>query len=137
MEWFIKKNSTLPVLKLQVEKNGRSDYNNFMQSLESSSILFSMINTDTNIPKIMSKPAGIVSKTFDDPNVSTEYYLFYQFTSTDTNMEGKYEGQFIIRNFDGNIILPVNDRLFIYVQESFIADNLEYITCYTSEFPCC
>ncbi len=27
MEFFIKKNATLPILKLQVVKDGRSDYN--------------------------------------------------------------------------------------------------------------
>ena len=137
MDFFIKKNATLPVLKLQVIKDGRSDYNNFMELLETSSIFFSMVNIETGIPKIMSKPAGIVSKTFDDPNTPTEYYIYYQFTSNDTNISARYEGQFLIKNDDGNLILPINERLFINIQESFIADDLEYDNCYTSVYPCC
>ena len=34
MEWFIKKGATLPLLKLSVIKDGRSDYNNFMDFIE-------------------------------------------------------------------------------------------------------
>jgi hypothetical protein len=137
MEFFIKKNSTLPVIKLQVVKDGRSTYNQFMELLETSTIFFSMINTETGIPKITSRPAGFVEKIFDDPNAEPEYYIYYQFTNTDTNTIGNFEGQFLIKTVDGNLILPIREKLFIYIQESFIADNLEYINCYTSEYPCC
>ena len=46
MDFFIKKNATLPVLKMQVVKDGRSDYRNFMDLMEVSSFAFSMINID-------------------------------------------------------------------------------------------
>jgi hypothetical protein len=137
MEFFIKKNATLPLLKLQVVKDGRSDYNNFMELLETSTIFFSMVNSETGVPKIISRPAGFVEKTFIDPNAEPEYYIYYQFTKQDTSIEGRYEGQFLVKTFEGNVILPVREKLFIYVQESFIADDLEYNTCYTSTFPCC
>ena len=137
MEFFIKKNATLPLLKLQVVKDGRSDYNNFMELLETSTIFFSMINSETGIPKITSRPGGFVEKIFDDPNAEPEYYIYYQFTKQDTSIEGRYEGQFLVKTFDGNVILPIREKLYIYVQESFIADDLEYNTCYTSTFPCC
>ena len=137
MEFFIKKNATLPVLKLQVIKDGRSDYNNFMELLETSSIFYSMVNTETGIPKITSKPAGFVEKTFIDPNAEPEYYIYYKFTNTDTNTVGKFEGQFLIKTDDGNLILPIREKLYIYIQDSFIADDLVYDTCYTSVYPCC
>ncbi len=137
MEFFIKKNATLPLLKLQTVKDGRSDYNNFMELLETSSIFFSMINSETGILKIISRPAGFVEKIFDDPNAEPEYYIYYQFTNTDTNTVGNFEGQFLIKTVDGNLILPIREKLFIYIQDSFIADNLEYVNCYTSEYPCC
>jgi len=137
MEFFIKKNATLPLLKLQVVKDGRSDYNNFMELLETSTIFFSMVNSETGIPKITSRPAGFVEKIFDDPNAEPEYYIYYQFTKQDTSIEGRYEGQFLVKTFDGNVILPIREKLYIYVQESFIADDLTYNTCYTSTFPCC
>lgn len=137
MEWFIKKGATLPLLKLSVVKDGRSDYNNFMDFIEESSIFFSMVDLETGIPKIMTKPAGFVKKDLMDSNAPTEYYIYYQFTSQDTKKTGRYEGQFLFRNEEGVLILPIRERLFINIQESFIADDLPYESCYVSEFPCC
>lgn len=137
MDFFIKRNATLPVLKLQVVKDGRSDYHSFMKTIELSAIFFSMIDTETGVPKISSRPAGFVEKTFLDPNAEPEYYIYYQFTSKDTNRVGRYEGQFMLRNDDGVLILPIREKLFINIQESFIADDLEYDSCYVSQFPCC
>jgi hypothetical protein len=108
-----------------------------MRLLETSAIFFSMVNIETGIPKIISKPAGFVSKIFDDPNAPSEYYLYYQFTSNDTNSAGRYEAQFLIKNDEGNLILPIRERLFLNVQESFISDNLEYDNCDPSVSPCC
>ena len=137
MEFFIKKNATLPVLKLQVVKDGRSDYNNFMNTIELSSIFFSMVDVVSGVPKISSRPAGFVEKVFEDPNAEPEYYIYYQFTNKDTNRVGRYEAQFMLRNDDGVLILPIREQLFINVQESFISDELPYESCYVSEFPCC
>jgi len=137
MEFFIKKNATLPVLKITVVKDGRSDYNNFMDFIEESSIFFSMIDTETGIPKILTRPAGFVKKEFMGLNTPVEYYVYYQFTSKDTRKVGRFEGQFLFRNDDGVLILPIRDKLFINIQESFIADDLPYESCYVSEFPCC
>lgn len=137
MDFFIKKNATLPLLKLQVVNNGRSDFDNFMKTIELSAIFFSMVDVDTGIPKISSKPGGFVEKTFIDPNAEPEYYIYYQLTSTDTNRVGKYEGQFLLRSDEGVLILPIREKLNVYVQESFIANDLDYESCYVSEFPCC
>ena len=76
MNFNIKKHATLPVLKLAVVKDGRSDYNNFMKQIEVSSIFFSMIDTETGIPKIMSRPASFVEKTQTDPDATPEYYIY-------------------------------------------------------------
>lgn len=137
MEFFIKKNATLPILKMQVVKDGRSDYNRMMELIEGSAIFFSMVDVETGIPKLVTRPAGFVTKTLIDPNADPEYYVYYQFTNKDTNKIGRYEGQFLLRNDDGVLILPIRDKLFINIQESFIADDLPYDSCYVSEFPCC
>ena len=108
-----------------------------MKTIELSSIFFSMVDSNTGIPKISSRPAGFVEKTFLDPNAEPEYYIYYQFTSKDTNKVGTYEGQFMLRNDDGVLILPIREKLTINIQDSFIADDLIYDSCYVSEFPCC
>jgi hypothetical protein len=137
MDFFIKKNATLPLLKLMVVKNGRLDYDNFMSLIEQSALFFSMIDVETGVPKITSRPAGFVEKTNVDPNADPEYYLYYQFQNRDTNRVGRFEGQFMLRSSDGVLILPIREKLYINVQESYIADDLEYDSCYVSEFPCC
>jgi hypothetical protein len=137
MEFFIKKNATLPILKMQVVKDGRSDFNKMMGLIENSAIFFSMVDIETGIPKITTRPAGFVSKKMLDPNADPEYYVYYQFTNKDTRKVGRYEGQFLLRNEDGVLILPIRDKLFINIQESFIAEDLPYDSCYVSEFPCC
>jgi hypothetical protein len=137
MEFNILKNATLPLLKLQVAKNGRGNYNKLMDLIEVSSLFFSMIDTETGIPKISSRPAGFVEKVFENPNAEPEYYVYYQFTGRDTNKVGRYEGQFMLRNNEGVLILPIREKLYINILESFIADDLPYESCYVSEFPCC
>jgi hypothetical protein len=137
MEFFIKKNATLPILKLQVVKDGRSDYNSFMDMIEESAIFFSMTNVETGIPKISTSPGGFVEKVLMDPNSEPEYYVYYQFKPQDTNKTARYEAQFLLRNSQGVLILPIREQLFINVQESFIAEDLPYEDCYLIEFPCC
>jgi hypothetical protein len=137
MEFYIKKNTTLPILKLSVVKDGRSDYNKFMDLIEVSSLFFSMVDIATGIPKISSRPAGFVEKVFIDPNAEPEYYIYYQFNNRDTSKVGRFEGQFMLRSPEGVLILPIREKLYINIQESFIADDLEYNSCYVSEFPCC
>jgi hypothetical protein len=137
MEFFIRKNSTLPLLKLSVTKDGRSDYNHFMDYIEESAIFFSMIDVETGIPKIVTRPAGFVAKTGMDPSAPTEYYVYYQFSNFDTRKPGRFEGQFLFRNNEGTLVLPIREKLYINIQDSFIADDLPYESCYVSEFPCC
>lgn len=122
MEWFIKRNSTLPVLKMQVVKDGRSDYMRFMESLEVSTIFFTMIDVNTGIPKIVSAPCDIVSITLPE-GADTEYYIYFKFTKRDTDTPGRYQGQFLIKNIDGDLIVPIREELYINVQDSFISET--------------
>jgi hypothetical protein len=126
MEFFIKKNATLPVLLMQVVKDGRSEYQQFMDLLTTSTIAFSMIDTTTGMYKIASQPADIVEKTLLNPQASPEYYIYYKFTARDTNTPGRYTGEFMLRTDEGNLILPIREELFINIQDSFISTN-----------PCC
>ncbi len=126
MNFYIKKNATLPLLKMQVVKDGRSEYQQFMDSLETATISFTMINTATGIPKIVAKPCYITILTNLDVNALPEYYVYYRFTERDTNQVGSYSGQFLIQNDTGDLILPIREELNIYIQESFIIKS-----------PCC
>lgn len=122
MEFFIKKNATLPLLKMQVVKDGRAGYIQFMESLELSTIYFTMVDADTGIPKIVSAPCEIVNLILPE-GASQEYYIYFRFTSMDTNTPGRYKGQFLIKNDEGNLILPLREELFINIQDSFISET--------------
>lgn len=133
MDFYIAKNATLPLLKMQVVRDGRSEYQSFMDSLADASIFFTMINAETGIPKIVSKPAYIVELTGLDVNSPPEYYVYYRFTSRDTNTPGRYLGQFLIKynqallgGPQGDLIVPLREALYVNILESFI-----------SESPCC
>jgi hypothetical protein len=122
MEFFIKQNATLPVLKMQVVRDGRSGYQQLMQDLEVSTIFFTMIDVETGIPKIVSAPAQIVNLILPEGS-PPEYYIYYKFTSRDTKTPGRYEGQFLIKNDEGNLILPIREELYINIQASFISET--------------
>ena len=123
MEFYIKKNATLPVLKMQVVKDGRAGYLQLMEDLEVSTIFFSMIDVETGIPKIVSAPAEIVALIMAEDGATTEYYIYFKFSSRDTNTPGRYQGQFLIRNDEGNLILPIREELYINIQDSFISET--------------
>ena len=120
MEFFIKKNANLPILKMQVVQDGRSDYMSFMRSLEFSSIYFSMIDVETGIPRIVSSPASIVPLILAN-GAPTEYYIYYQFTERQTSKVGRFKGEFLIKNEEGDLILPLREDLYINIQDSFIS----------------
>lgn len=137
MNFYIKKNATLPVLKINIIKDGRSDYDRSMQFLSETDIFFSMVNVDNDIPKITSRPAGLMAKPQLDGSSTTEYYVYYQFTPFDTKQTGRYKAQFLFRDNTGVLVLPLNEEIYINVTDSFIIDDMDYVSCYIVDYPCC
>jgi hypothetical protein len=121
MEFYIKERATLPILKLQVVKDGRAGYQQLMEDLAVSTIFFTMIDVETGIPKIVSAPCGIVPLILP-VGATPEYYVYFQFTARDTNTPGRYIGEFLIKNDEGNLILPIREELYINIQPSFISE---------------
>jgi len=137
MEFVTRKNATLPILKMQIVKDGRDSYEDFMSFIETSTIYFSMQNIETGVMKINTKFAGFVEKIFDDPNAKPEYYVYYKFTKNETNKPGRYEGQFLFKNEQGSLILPIREKLLITIKDSLLEDDLDYNECFTGKFQCC
>lgn len=142
MEFTIGQNSTLPLLKLQVVNDGIENYNSMMEFIERSSIFFSMIDTTNGIPKVYTKPAGFVEKLGLTENASPEYYVYYRFNPNETNRSGRYEGQFMFINEGGTLVLPIREKLYINIVESYVANDLPYVNfnktnynCYLTPFP--
>ena len=115
MEFYIRKNATLPYLKVLVHKDGRNQFDQFSNDISGSTITFSMYDEETGVYKILDRPASIMSNGYVNP----EYYVYYDFRKTDTKKEGRFIGEFKIINFQGTIILPVRETLYINVLSSF------------------
>ena len=120
MDFFIKKNATLPTIKMLIVRDGRSDYHHF-DNLTGATILFSMINAETGIYKIASKQANVVVE-YNSQN-EIEYFVQYSFTPNDTKKVGNYKAQFSITTNQGEIVLQLKEDINIFVQDSFV--NLE------------
>ena len=60
--FIINQHSTLPTLRMELIYDGRSDFNKFWDSIQDSTITFTMTNIDTNVIKIANAPCYIKKK---------------------------------------------------------------------------
>jgi len=136
MEFYIKKNATLPVLKVEICKDGRSDFN--LNSFLDSNYTFYISLFDKTIDKILfSSKECFVTSEVSPFEGKTLYYLNYQFTNKDTIKEGRYEVQISVSSENGVIILPLGDKFFVNIIDSFAADNSSFSDLYSLNLPCC
>jgi len=121
MEFFIRKNSLEPILKMQLIQDGRNDYMDFYDKLGNSSISFSMKKVGTGEFVILNNAGGIVQKTDLDVTDTPEYYIYYRWQTSDVIETGRYQGQFTIELLDQftDLVVPIREDLFINIQESF------------------
>lgn len=121
MEFHINRESTLPVLRLELIQDGRNDFHRFFDLIQNANITFSMTDVITGIKRIGKKRAGTALVT--PPNcVTDEYYLIYQFTEKETEKPGRFVGQFTINFLDGTgiLIVPIREELFVNILEGSI-----------------
>ena len=126
MDFFIRKNSVLPILKMRLVKDGRNDFHSFWEMMENSAITFSMKNTKNGVYKIANTSGTIVKRETNSGN-DDEYYIAYQFQTGDTNEIGVFVGEFNIKFFDssqnnleiGDLKVPIEDTLYVHVLDSF------------------
>lgn len=124
MTFFIKQNSELPILKMEIINDGRNTYQKFHDAIQDAQITFSMVNVDTGIIKISEAPCYIKRKDVD--GCSEEYLICYQWKKRDTKEKGNYIGTFNI-HFNGNLtsesieypkgdlIMPICEKLNICI----------------------
>ena len=116
MEFFIAKDSSLPILKMDVVKDGRTDSSkNFYESMVNSKVRFSMKNEENGIQKIFMRDAIFVRKTKTNPDSNNEYYVVYKWTSRDTKTKGRYIGEFLVVLESGELISPIRENLYINI----------------------
>lgn len=119
-EFYIKQNSELPELRMELINDGRSDFHKFHDSIQNSEITFTMTNIDTNIVKIANAPCYIKLK--ETEGCVDEYVICYKWKKRDTKEIGKYKGEFKISfgNIKGESITYPNGDLMMPIREDLI-----------------
>jgi len=122
MEFFINKNSTLPVLKLELIRDGRNDFQKFFEMIQNANIYFTMSDVITGVKRIAKKSTGVQLVMPQSDCVGEEYYLIYKFNETETSVAGRYVAQFTIVFLDGTgtLIVPIREELFVNVLDGCI-----------------
>lgn len=138
MEWFIKKNSTLPVLQIEVSKNGRSDFG-LNENISGNTILISVYDDVNNKYVVASKPCYITTSASTVNPSEITYYVNYQFTSRETKNEGKFLVQFLKQSSQGTVIIPLSEKISVNVLNSFSLNSYSYPSnnSFIIDRPCC
>ncbi len=123
MNFYIKKDSTKPVLKYQLTQKIREQYDITDDMLENVAITFSMIDAETGLYRIANVAGDIIINN-DRPAYPDEvqYTLVYNFTLANTAKTGRYIGEFVLdflgNNNCGKIKLPTSDTINIIINDS-------------------
>ena len=124
MTFYIKQNSTLPTLRMELIEDGRHDYHKFHECIQSASITFTMVNADTGITKIAKNKAYIKLRETD--SCEEQYVICYDWKERDTKEAGMFKGMFEISFSDklkndsytypsGVLGMPIREELNVVV----------------------
>jgi hypothetical protein len=90
-------------------------YRNLIENLDNAIIRFSMKDEKNGIQKIFMNPAHIVQKLKNNPDVPTDYYIYYKWKENDTKIKGRFIGEFSIVLLNGELISPIRENLYINI----------------------
>lgn len=132
MIFSIRQNSTLPILKMKVFRDGRNDFRRFEELIENCVATFAMKDEKTGVYKVANKEANIVLENPCDEDGNKNYIVTYQFTKDDTDKPGIFLAQFKLTLFDlakptevyGELIAPIQEELYIHISDSFIKTDI-------------
>lgn len=121
--FYIRQNSTLPTLRMELIEDGRHDFRKFYESVQNCTITFTMVNVDTKITKIAKAPCYIKLK--DDDGCVDKYVICYDWKPRDTKETGTFKGTFELTFGEiksdeteyptGNLNMPIREELTIVI----------------------
>ena len=126
--FFIKKDATLPVLRLELVLDGKYDFmksSHFNNAIQNADITFSMTD-EHDVLKISNASCNLV---LADQNTCDEKYLIeYRWKKRDTKTPGHYKGKITINFMDdvyesgvtyesGTFIGPIYEELDIFIKD--------------------
>jgi hypothetical protein len=117
--FFIKKDSTLPILKMKVVNDGRFDYKKIFDRIENAAVTFSMTD-EKGIPRVFNQQGLIIPVEKFNCEECEEFYIGYQFKRKDTKKNGCYKAEFRLDFLDdgATLIVPIREDLFVNVVDS-------------------
>lgn len=122
--FFIKKNSTLPVLKYPLTQHAMEQLDITPDMLDNVAVTFSMIDANTGLYRIANIAGSLVINN-DRPEYPDEltYTLTYKFKLSNTNKSGRFLGEFKLDFLDpevgcGKITLPTQEKINIMISDS-------------------
>ena len=127
MIFNIKQHSTLPILKLRLIRDGRSDYDKFYQKLENATVTFAMKEVSSGRLQVANEEGMLLLKDGCDEQGQKEYYIGYAFTQEDTEIPGIYSGEFKLIFLDDmtELITPISEELEIHIIDSFVKATIK------------
>ena len=120
--FFIKKDSTLPVLKYPLTQHTMEQYDITPDMLENVAVTFSMIEADSGLYRIANVAGNLViNNNRPDYPDEVQYTLTYQFKLSQTSKAGRYLGEFkldFLGENCGKITLPTQNQINIQISDS-------------------
>ena len=124
MTFYIKQNSVLPTLRMELIDDGRHTFRSFNESIQNAAVKFSMVNADTGTKKISNAECYIQKRDID--SCEDQYVICYDWKARDTKDPGTYVGTFTI-DFGqitsedgtlyptGKLMMPIREDLYVTV----------------------
>jgi hypothetical protein len=116
INFYVRKNSTLPVLRIELLLDGRNLYNISTDIITGSTIYFSMVDKSTNILKV---GKGLCTIT----NESNKLFITYKFSGKSLSSVGEFVGEFFITDSRGLEVIPISEKINITVLDSIFNTN--------------
>lgn len=119
--FFIKKDSTLPILKYPLTQHTMEQFDITPEMLENVAVTFSMIDAETGNYRIANVAGNLVINE-NRPEFPDEvkYTLTYKFKLIQTRKAGRYLGEFkldFLGDNCGKITLPTQDLINIQISD--------------------
>lgn len=119
--FFIKKDSTLPLLKYPLTQQVLEQYDITEDMLENCAVTFSMIDASNGLYRVANVAGNLVVNN-NRPEYPDEvkYILMYKFKLNQTNKTGRYLGEFVIDFLGdecGKLKLPTQNQINIQISD--------------------
>jgi len=120
--FYIKKNSTLPILKFPLNQKLMEKYDISEEMLANVAVTFSMRDKSSGLYMIANSPADlVVNDDREEYPDERKYTLTYKFKISNTKKTGNYIGEFkldFLGDYCGKITLPNSGDINIIINDS-------------------